>query len=461
MNETYLCRGKTAVQLYRQVQRLPIYDYHCHLSPQEIWEDRPFTNIGEMWLGGDHYKWRLMRQAGVEEKYITGSASWHDKFLRYAEVMELAAGNPLYHWNKMELEQYFEVTEPLTAESAERIWQQANRVIAERQLSPRKLIAQSNVAFLATTDDVAGTLEYHEKLRQAGLCVEIVPSFRTDNVLMANRPGYADYIRTLSVTCGLPITTLAQLKQALSARLDVFCAHGCVFTDVGIPLFPDRIAPEQEAAAAFADALAGRPLTADALNGFIGNLFVFLGGEYRKRRLVMQWHLGAYRNASTAMLQKLGPDAGCDCIADAVSGNAVCRLLDAIEQTGGLPQTILYSLNPSAHAQLISAAGSFARVRYGAAWWFCDHKRGIAEVLQLLAEEGYLAAFPGMLTDSRSFLSYARHDYFRRILCEVLGGWVDAGELTAQAAEKVAHAVCCGNLQRLLRDCRAPKEATA
>ncbi len=452
MQKAYLCGNREGIKLYRSVKELPIYDYHCHLSPQEIYEDKPFENIGQVWLGGDHYKWRLMRQAGIEEKYITGDADWHDKFIRFAQVIELAAGNPLYHWSKMELELYFGVTEPLTAESAERIWQQANRTIRQKQLSPRKQINASGVALIATTDDVAGSLAWHEKLAaDPGFSVKVIPSFRTDKLMMANRSDYPTYIQELSAACGVNVTDFASLKQAVCARLDDFVAHGARFTDVGIPVFPDRIGTEQQAALVFCKALQGEELTQSELLGFIGYLFVFLGQEYKKRELVMQLHIAAYRNASSIMFRTLGPDTGYDCIGDAVKGSDVIRVLDAIEQTGGLPETVLYSLNPVSHTQLISIAGSFPRVHYGAAWWFCDHKRGIAEVIEQLAEDGYLAAFPGMLTDSRSFLSYARHDYFRRILCRVLGQWVQDGELTEAAALQVAQRVCCGNLQKMLK----------
>lgn len=450
MQANFLLDSAAARKLYESVKDDPILDYHCHLSPKEIFEDRPFGNIGEMWLGGDHYKWRLMRQAGVPEEFVTGNAPWREKFQKYAETVETAAGNPLYHWTQMELSRFFGVETPLGADTAEEVWQAANRVIREKQLSPRKLMEQSGVVYVATTDDPADSLEYHARLRNdPTMKITVTPAFRTDSVLQLRGAGYPAYIARLSAAAGMAIGTLAELKEALRRRLDFFAENGCRFTDVGIADFPDRIGTDEEADAAFRAALCGEEVSGEALRAFLGNMDVFLGREYRERGLVMQMHLAVLRCVNSRLLADTGRDTGGDCAGDAIPGAEIAALLDAVDRTGGLPRTILYTLNPAMVPQLVTVAGSFRNVVCGAAWWFCDHRRGIAEQLRVIAEEGLLASFPGMLTDSRSFLSYARHDYYRRILCSVLGEWVEAGEYPAPLAEKTAKALCGENTRRL------------
>ncbi len=460
MQAEYLLTSGTARRLYEAVKDLPILDYHCHLSPQQIWEDQPFDNIGAMWLGGDHYKWRLMRQAGVPEERITGSASDQEKFAAYAQTIASAAGNPLYHWTKMELSQYFHIEEPLNETNWKEIWEKANQVIREERLSPRSLILRSRVRYLATTDDVADSLEYHKKLQQDdSFPVTVAPSFRTDQVLQITRPDYVSYVSRLSVVSKVDICDLDSLLHALLCRLDVFQQEGCRFTDVGIPVFPRFVGSKQAAAEAFAKALRKEPLTEEEYHAFLGYLYVFLGCEYRRRGLVMQWHLAVARNVNTGLFQQLGPDCGADTVGDLISGTAVARILDAICQAGGTPETVLYSLNPVMHAQLASIAGSFEHVRCGAAWWFCDHKRGIEEVLCTVAETGYLGSFLGMLTDSRSFLSYARHDYFRRILCSLIGNWIDSGEFEGDG-EELAGRLSYHNIRSLIENDTVQKNIT-
>ena len=451
MKHTYLLKGNTAQKLYCAVKDLPIMDYHCHLSPKEIYEDLPIDNIGEVWLGGDHYKWRLMRTAGIDEAYITGDASWHDKFVHYAKAIEFAAGNPLYHWSHMELSMYFGIDDALCSASAEDIWNRANAYIKEHKLSARKLIEQSNVELICTTDDIVDSLEWHEKIRKEGkLKAAVLPSFRTDNLLLMRRAGYADYLQKLSDVSGIAILSLEDLKAAVESRLQHFVKMGCKFTDVGIPFFPDRIADRAEADASFAKVLRGEALTDGEYLGLVGHLYVFLGALYAKYDLVMQWHLSVIRNANSVYFDRLGGDCGVDCVGDPVPGADLVRLLDAINRTGKLPETILYTLTPANKEQLGSIAGSFPRVRCGAAWWFCDHKRGIEEEIKVISENGSLGAFLGMLTDSRSFLSYARHDYFRRILCSVIGEWVDADEYDDAPAATLVARICYQNLKELV-----------
>lgn len=451
MQETYMLTTQTACGLYAAVRNLPIVDYHCHLSPKEIFEDVPFADIGELWLAADHYKWRLMRSAGVGEEFITGNAPWREKFVKYCEALEFAAGNPLYHWSHMELSQFFGIDLPINARNAATLWERANAVIAEKKLSPRRLLAQSNVEMICTTDDPADDLIWHKRLRDEGR-LRVLPSFRTDNLLLARQAGYAEYIRRLGQAAETPICDLASLKRAISVRLDAFCALGCRCADVGIPYFPNRIAAEREADGTFRALLAGREVTDAEYMGFLGNLHVSLARLYREKNILSQWHTAVVRNANSVLMKTAGADSGGDCVGNALNGSDLITLLDAINTDCGLPNTVLYSLNEANIAQLASIAGSFPNVRCGAAWWFCDHRRGIEKQLRVIAENGCLGGFYGMLTDSRSFLSYARHDYFRRILCDLIGGWVENGEYDAGSAERLAAKICYYNIKETVGD---------
>lgn len=452
MKAEYLLRSSAAQALYAKVAKLPIVDYHCHLSPKEIEEDAPFSSIGELWLSGDHYKWRLMRNAGVDERYITGDATYQEKFRKFAYALSLAAGSPLYHWAHMELSLYFGIDDFLTEQNADEIWERANAVIRREGLSPRSMIRKAGVSYLATTDDVIDSLEYHKRIREDKSFETVVaPSFRTDNVLLIRRAGYPEYAAKLSAVSGVSVQGIDTLKAALVQRLDHFCANNCRFTDIGIPDFPSHVATDAEADETYAKALAGEPISDEEYSGFLGNMYLFLGKEYQRRGLVMQWHLAVYRNASTKLFENLGPDCGGDCVGDPLKGADVIRMLDAIEQAAGaVPQTILYTLHPGMADQLQTIAGSFRGVRCGTAWWFCDHFRGIERQIDVIADLGHLGSFLGMLTDSRSFLSYARHDYFRRILCNKLATWCENGEFDPAMAETVARRVCCENIQNLI-----------
>ena len=449
MNDNYMLKTETARRIYAAVKDLPIVDYHCHLSPKEIFEDKPFENIGEIWLAGDHYKWRLMRTAGIDEEYITGSAPWREKFIKYASALEFAAGNPLYHWSHMELSQFFGIEDELNAGSAAGIYDRANAYIKEHSLSPRKLIEQSRVETLCTTDDITDSLEYHAAIKKSGFKTRVLPSFRTDNLLLCRRAGYGGYIKKLEEVSGVNIEGLASLKEAVKKRLEFFVENGCRFTDVGMPYFPDSIADDAAADGTFKAVLAGKEITEQEYLGFIGNMYLYLGALYKKHDLVMQWHLAVWRNANTSLASSLGADCGVDCVGDAVNGNDLIMMLDAINENGGLPETVIYTLNPSNASQIASIAGAFRRVRCGAAWWFCDHKRGIEEALDIYAENASLGGFLGMLTDSRSFLSYARHDYFRRILCDKLGGWAESGEYSEKSAFALAEKISYKNIKEL------------
>ena len=450
MREDLFLNGDTAKRLYSAVRDLPIVDYHCHLQPKEIFEDTVFTDIAQMWLGGDHYKWRLMRACGVPESHITGNASPREKFRAYADCIETAAGNPLYVWSHMELSMYFGIEDALSADTADDIFDRANAYIREHALSPRKLMLQSRVELAATTDDPADSLEYHQKLREdASFPVRVVPSFRTDAAMNLRRADYKTYMDRLSAACGFAIRTLDDLKQALSDRLDFFCANGCRVSDVGIEAFPKQN-PACDADAVFRKALAGEAVTDAEYRHFLFEMYVFLAARYKAKDVTMQLHLNVRRNACTRLLESVGPDAGGDCVGDPIPEQDIAALLDAMDRADGLPHTILYTLEPSMYMALATTAGSFRGVVPGAAWWFCDHKRGMEEQLDILAETGHLGAFTGMLTDSRSFLSYARHDYFRRVLCSRVAKELDQGTLLSEkAALKLLNRLCVENSRKL------------
>ncbi len=445
-------QNETAEKIYDSIKDLPIIDYHCHLQPKEIYEDKQFDNIGEIWLGGDHYKWRLMRSVGIDEKFITGNTTWKEKFIKYAEALELALGNPLYHWSHMELKQFFGINEPLTPDNAEEIWEKANNVIKETKMSPRKLIANSNVEYIATTDDIIDTLEYHKLISaDESFSVKVAPSFRTDNLFLYAADGYNEYISKLSVCSGIEVKDIDSLKSALENRIEFFVSMGCKMTDVGIERFPEYIGTDSEANAAFKKILAGEDITEKEYDSFISNLYVFLAGVYKKHGLIMQLHLAVKRNASTDLFNKLGRDVGGDCVGNPIKISAITALLDKMEAEDKLPDTIVYTLNPTIYYEIATGIRSFRNVSLGAAWWFCDNLSGIRKQLEVYSETAAIGTFYGMLTDSRSFLSYARHDYFRRILASFLSNAVSNGEYAPlESAIKIAQRISHDNINNKL-----------
>lgn len=450
MQKNLFLKRETARRLYRAAADLPIVDYHCHLSPREIYEDAPFSDIAQMWLSGDHYKWRLMRAAGVPERLVTGDGAPREKFLAYAGALAMAPGNPLYIWSHMELSMYFGIEDALTAENAGEIFDRANAYIREASLSPRRLMQKAKVELVATTDDPADTLEFHALLQaDKSFPVRVVPSFRTDAALNLMNPQYLSYLSRLSEASGMEIHSLADLKAALLKRLDFFRQNGCRLSDVGIEAFPKRDEAES-AEKAFLAVLSGEAITGAAYRNFLFELYTFLAPAYKAREITMQLHLNVCRNASRALFAAVGLDAGGDCVGDRIEQREIRALLDAMDAENGLPRTILYTLEPSMYMALATTAGSFPNVSLGAAWWYNDHKRGMEEQLHIYAETGVLGTFYGMLTDSRSFLSYARHDYFRRVLCELLGEMLEDGEYLSEAdAITLLKRVCVENSRRL------------
>ena len=450
MRDDLFLKGTTAKRLYDAVRELPIVDYHCHLQPKEILENEVFTDISQIWLGGDHYKWRLMRACGVPEEKITGNASPREKFRAYAACIETAAGNPLYVWSHMELAMYFGIDDALTAENADEIFDRANAYIKETGMSPRKLMLDSRVELVATTDDPADSLEYHKQIAEdKSFPIRVVPSFRTDAALNLRRADYKDYAARLSAVCGYPIETLCDLKKALSDRLDFFCENGCRVSDIGIEDFPHKD-DTCCADATFKKTLAGETISYAEFCNFLFEMYVYLAKEYKKHNITMQLHLNVRRNARTSLFKTVGPDAGGDCVGDRIPEIDIAHLLDAMDANDGLPRTLLYTLEPSMYMPLATTAGSFRGVTLGAAWWYLDHKRGMEEQMDIFAETGSIAEFTGMLTDSRSFLSYARHDYFRRVLCSWVADRLDDGSLMLEsAAMKIMNRVCVENSRKL------------
>ena len=451
MDRDFLLSTETAKHLYHDfAAELPIIDFHCHLNPQEIYEDRQFENITQVWLGGDHYKWRLMRSAGVDEHFITGGASDREKFQKWAETLGLAIGNPLYHWSHLELRNYFGYTGALNGDTAEEVWQLCNAKLKE--LSARKLIVNSKVKALCTTDDPADSLEWHEKLAADGsFGVRVLPSFRPDRALGIEKPDYPDYLKRLG-----GIGSFAQLVEALKERLAFFVSLGCRVSDHGMEGVPYAPATADEVEAIFQKRLAGKLPTEHEQKQFKTALLLELGREYHRLGVVMQLHFGVIRDNSHRVFRALGPDAGIDSIGDAPSIKELAAFLGALDDTGELPKTILYSLNPNDNAALVSVMGAFqtneavGKIQHGSAWWFNDHKPGMIDQLTTLAADGWLAGFVGMLTDSRSFLSYARHEYFRRILCAFIGSLAANGEIypDEKALGKLVENVSFGNAMR-------------
>ena len=454
MNSDFLLSTETARNLYHDYAAgMPIIDYHCHLDPKEIYEDRRFENITQVWLGGDHYKWRLMRSAGVAERFITGDASDREKFQKWAETLSLAIGNPLYHWSHLELRNYFGYDGVLNGDTAEEVWSLCNEKL--KILSARKLIMDSNVQVICTTDDPADSLEWHKKIAEdKSFSVQVLPSFRPDKALGIEKADYPDYLNRLG-----EINSYAQLLDVLKTRLTFFVSLGCRVSDHGLDAVPFAPATDEEVEAIFQKRLGGALPTALEAKQFKTALLLALGREYHRLGVVMQLHFGVIRDNSKRVFKALGPDAGVDSIGDAVSITDLAAFLNALDETDALPKTILYSLNPNDNAAIVSVMGAFqtgeavSKVQHGSAWWFSDHKRGMIDQLTNLAAGGYLAGFVGMLTDSRSFLSYARHEYFRRILCDLIGTWVENGEYPNDdaALRAIVEGVCYTNAQRYFK----------
>lgn len=434
MGKDFLLNNEPALRLFEAADEMPIFDWHCHLSPKEIYENNTPENITALWLYGDHYKWRAMRSCGIDEKYITGDASDYEKFRAWAGIMPLLIGNPLYHWTHLELQRYFEIYEPLSAKTCDKIWEEANAKIAAGGFRPRDLITKSNVVCVCTTDDSADTLEYHELIAQdETFTCKVIPAFRPDKALNIDLPGWTDWLCALENTAGVKIDSYKTLVATLGDRIEFFAQHGCRASDHAFAAPPYARATDDELEAIFAKAVGGETLTEYEAEQYKTELMRFFAKEYAARGWGMELHIGAMRNNNTLMFKKLGPDTGYDSICDLEIAQKLSRLLDSLAVEESLPKTILFTLNPKDNYVLGSMLGNFqnseaaSKIQFGSAWWFNDNLDGMREQMKALGNLGVLSKFVGMVTDSRSFLSYPRHEYFRRILCGLVGDMVENG----------------------------------
>lgn len=435
MDEDFLLTTETAKNLYHNyAEKLPIIDYHCHLSPQEIYEDVRYENITQVWLGADHYKWRQMRSNGVEEKYITGDASDREKFQKWAETLEKAIGNPLYHWSHLELKKYFGYEGHLCGDTAQEVWDLTSEKLKQDNMSARGLILQSNVDTICTTDDPIDSLEWHRKIKEDGFEVKVLPAWRPDKAMNIEKADFAQYIAKLAQVSGVEIKDFDSLIEALKNRMDFFAENGCTVSDHGLEYVMYESYEPSEVNEIVKTRLSDGVLTKTEERKYKTAFMTALGREYAKKNWVMQLHYGVQRDLNKKVFNALGPDAGIDAINTYSSSIEMGQYLNALAIDDSLPKTIIYSLNPADNAAIGTVIGCFqdssavGKIQHGAAWWFNDHKTGMMEQMTSLANLGLLGNFVGMLTDSRSFLSYTRHEYFRRIMCELIGGWVENGE---------------------------------
>jgi glucuronate isomerase len=437
MDENFLLSNNTAVKLYHNyAKKMPIIDYHCHISPKEIYENKRFKNITEAWLYGDHYKWRAMRSNGIDEKYITGDADDYDKFMAWARTIPMAIGNPLFHWTHLELQRFFAVYDVFSEKTAPAIWEKVNKQLSGEGFSARDLIKKSDVEVICTTDDPIDTLEYHIKLKEdTSFDVKVLPAFRSDKGIEINRATFLPWVKKLSEVVQKDISSYDEFLQALESRLRFFHSVGCRVADHALDTVVYREASKQEVDSVFEKALRGSKVSGEEEEKYKTYTLRFVAKLYNELGWAMQLHIAALRNNNTRMFKKFGPDTGFDSINDESIAYPLSRFLDSLEVEKSLPKTILYTLNPKDNYVLGTMLGNFqgdgipGKIQFGSAWWFNDNKDGMIEQMITVSNLGLLSRFIGMLTDSRSFLSYTRHEYFRRIVCNLIGEWVEDGEI--------------------------------
>ncbi|MFV0465490.1 MAG: glucuronate isomerase [Lachnospiraceae bacterium] len=460
MNEDFLLSTETSKKLYHEfASHMPIIDYHCHISPKEIYENRKFENITQVWLGGDHYKWRQMRSNGVDERFITGDADDREKFQKWAETLDKAIGNPLYHWSNLELKRYFGYEGHLNARTAEEVWNLCNEMLSKEEMTVRNLIKKSNVKFIGTTDDPKDPLTFHKLLKDdPDFETMVCPSFRPDRAMNLEKPDFLEYLNELTDLTGMPITGFSDLMDVIKNRMDYFDEVGCKASDHGLNYVAYEPASVKEVEEIFLKRADEKEITPLEKAKFQTAFMVELGKECAKRNWVMQLHFGCKRDNNTRMHQILGPDTGFDCIADQSPVSQLADFLNALDQTNELPKTVIYSLNPNDDAAIGTIIGCFqgtdvaGKIQHGSAWWFNDTRNGMIAQMTSLANLGLLGNFIGMLTDSRSFLSYTRHEYFRRILCEMVGQWVENGEYPndEESLKEIIEGISSNNASRYL-----------
>ena len=460
MCDDFLLMTDTAKTLYHNyAKNMPIYDFHCHLNPKEIYENKKYKNITEVWLGGDHYKWRAMRSNGVDERYITGDADDKEKFMKWAETIDECYGNPLFHWTHLELKRFFGIDLVLSKETAEEVWNLTNEKLTTDKFTARELIKMSNVKTLCTTDDPIDSLEYHIALKEdKSFDVIVNPAFRPDKGIRIEKDEFIPWFNRLEEIYGEKIDSIDKYTSALESRIEFFHQVGCRISDHALDPVVFEKGTKEEVNAILLKKLAGEELTEKEVKQFKTYVMIFLGKEYSKRKWVMQIHVGCIRNNSTRMFNKLGADTGYDAIDDELFLRALSKLLDTLDTTDELPKTIIYNLNPRDNEAIGTLIGCFqdgktpGKIQFGSGWWFLDQKDGMTRQMTALANLGLLSRFVGMLTDSRSFLSYTRHEYFRRILCNLLGDWVERGELpnNIERLGKMVENICYNNVNNYI-----------
>ncbi len=459
IKDNFLLKTKTAEKLYETyAKNMPIFDYHCHLPEKQILENKPFNDVFEIWLSGDHYKWRLMRNYGVDEELITGASSTNkEKFLVYCKTLGTAFGNPLYHWSQVELKDFFNCELEINEENAEQIWDWCNEYIKLNNITPQSLIEKSNVKYLFTTNEVFDDLSTFEEIAKKDYKFKVIPAFRADKIMNIEAERYNEFVGWLEKIEG-KIEDMTALETALENRLQAFMKVGTTASDIAL----ERVCPvtsKEEAETVFKKRRSGEAVSVEESEIFKGYLTYFLFKLYAKYDIATELHLGAMRNNNARMMEKLGLDTGFDSISEDNSIKNASRLFDKLDKEGSLPKTILFNLNPKMNAEIMTLIGCFqsggvkGKMQYGPAWWFLDNKVGMERHLEDLTATGHLAAFVGMLTDSRSFLSYPRHHYFRRILCNYLGRLMEEGEMTTDMAfvGKVVEDICFNNSVNYLK----------
>ncbi len=445
INDGFMLKSKTAKHLYEAyAKELPIIDYHCHLIPEMIASDHRFKNAYELFLGGDHYKWRQMRSAGIDEKYITGDAPSYEKWLCFAKIMPLLIGNPIYHWTALEVKRYFDIDEPLCEESAERIWNICNQKLQSPDFSARNLILKSGVEVICTTDDPADDLKYHKQLRNEGFACKVLPTFRPDKIYNIESPAFIDYISAIGVS------SFDEVVAWICERTAFFRENGCRLSDHALEYVPFA---EGDAKAVFEKRQAGETLCKHDIDVYKTAILSVCAEQYTKHGFAMQLHIGALRNNNKKMFKLLGADTGFDSINDLCIAEKLSAFMNSLEEKDILPKTILYTLNPKDNYVLGTMLGNFqkaptpGKIQFGSGWWFNDNRDGMEAQMEALANLGLFGSFVGMLTDSRSFVSYPRHEYFRRILCNLLGKWVEEGEYPydEKALKTIVEGICYKN----------------
>lgn len=457
LQEDFLLNNETAVELFRSVKDLPIIDYHCHLNPKEIAEDKTYKNLTEIWLGGDHYKWRAMRSNGVPEEFITGNASDYDKFLKWVETLEECIGNPLYSWTHLELARYFDYHKNLSLETAREVWEHCNAKLKEEGFSAKGILRKFNVKVVCTTDDPIDNLEYHIKIKEdRSFDCLVLPAFRPSNAMNIENPEWKSYISKLSDVTGVKISSYEDIKNALYRRTEFFNLVGCKLSDHALDPIVYVGSTNFEIEDIVVRALKGETLTETETRKYKTRILNDLGKKYKELNWTMQLHIGTIRNVNTRMFKILGPDTGFDVIGDENIAGSLAKTLDTLDKENNLPKTIIYSLNPGDNEVIGSMIGAFqdgsvrGKIQFGSAWWFNDQKDGMERQMIALGNLGILPAFVGMLTDSRSFLSYPRHEYFRRILCNLIGSFVQNGEYPKNMNKllEIVKNICYYNAER-------------